>query len=93
MANMDGKKKSVKAVQALYVDLSKTLKTHPDRKPVLNEMHTRLKAAVAAAKKAEVKELNISLDKSFKDKLIENIKSPRPKMKVEYLAGADDGKK
>lgn len=93
MASWDGKRKPVNALLLLKRDLEKTLKSNPDRKPVLNDMHNRLKGAIAKAEKAGVKELDIALDKAFKSRLIQNTSNPRPKMKVEYLAGVDTGKK
>ena len=93
LANMDGKRKTVNALTLFHRELKKILNTHPDRKPVLNDMYNRITGAVHKATKAGVKELDITLEKSFKNKLLINVRNPKPKMKVEFLAGLDEKKK
>jgi hypothetical protein len=90
MAAMDGKRKTVNAIASLHREVGKTLGSNPDRKPVLNDIQNRLKGALSKVEKAGVKELDIKLDPGFKGRLLENIKNPRPKMKVEYLAGTPE---
>ena len=93
LAGMDGKRKSTNALSLFHRELKKILNTHPDRKPVLNDMYNRITGAVNKATKAGVKEIDVTLEKSFKSKLLSNLHNPKPKMKVEFLAGLDEKKK
>ncbi|HEY8935101.1 MAG TPA: hypothetical protein VIM65_07765, partial [Cyclobacteriaceae bacterium] len=93
MASWDGKRKTVTAVGLFHRDVQKLLKSNPDRKPILKEISKRLGGALTKAEAAGVKELDITLDAHFKSKLKENVSHPKPKMKVEYLAGLESGRK
>lgn len=86
MINMHGKRKGIGSLNSLDRDLQKTLKMHPDRKPVLREIAKRVSSAVTKANEAGVKEVDITLEKDFLEQL-KSANSPKPKMKVEYLGG------
>jgi len=86
-ANMDKKEKSLKSLQSFHHILSGMLSTDPDRKPILNEVFSRLTSLVEQAQAGAATHVKVKLEKSFKSDLISNIKSAQPKMKVEYLAG------
>ena len=91
--NMDGKTKSALSLEMFQRDLAKVLRSSPDRKPLLNDIHARLSGAIQAAKKNAASELKVTLDSTFKSKVVAIIKNPRPKMKVEYLAGVNGDQK
>ncbi len=93
-ANLHNKNKTVNAIKLLLRDVQATVKVTTDRKPMLNDIANRLTGAIASAEKNNVIEFKpIRLQKDFLQRLQDAVKEPRPKMKVEYLAGPEAGKK
>jgi len=88
-ANLDGKQKTVSALQSFHKSLGKTLKQQPDRKPILSDMFNRLKETLHKAESNSITHINVNLEKAFKEKLAKSIKSAKPKVKLEYLAGVE----
>jgi hypothetical protein len=86
---MDGKEKSVKGLQLFHNLLKSTLKQHPDHRPVVGEMHKRLSTMLGIVKEKSLTHVIFNIDAGFKDKLVQNIKNARPRLKVEYLAGVE----
>ncbi len=85
--NLDGKQRSMKAMLSFHRSIDFTLKQHPDRQSVLREIYKRLTDFLHTAKSHKLTGVIVNIDTSFKDKLVTNIKSARPKLKIEYLAG------
>ncbi len=88
-ANLDGKQKTVSSLRSFQKSLSKTLKQQPDRKPILSDMFNRLKETLHKAESNSITHINVNLEKAFKEKLAKSIKSAKPKVKLEYLAGVE----
>ena len=88
-ANLDGKQKTVSALHSFHKSLGKTLKQQPDRKPILSDMFNRLKETLHKAESNSITHINVNLEKAFKEKLVTSIKSAKPKVKLEYLAGVE----
>jgi|GEM_PF-3996048 hypothetical protein len=86
-ASLDGKQKTVSALQSFHKSLARTLKDQPDRKPLLSEMFSRLKDALGKAETNRLTHINVNLEKTFKEKLVKSVKEAKPKVKLEYLAG------
>ena len=82
---MDGNTKSIKSLELFKGDLTKILRTSPDRKSVLSEMLTRLAGAIKKSKEEKATDLKITLDEAFAKTLSSNVKSAKPKLKVEFL--------
>ncbi|MBS1489690.1 MAG: hypothetical protein JSS93_04120 [Bacteroidetes bacterium] len=83
--NLDGKQKTTSALGSFHKSLGKTLKSNPDRKPLLSEMSKRLKETLRKAETNNVTHINVSLEKPFKEKLLKSIKGAKPKVKLEFL--------
>lgn len=93
MIGMDGKTKTINSLTLFHRDLKNILDGNPDRKPVLNDMFARMTNAVSMANEADAGLIPVTLEKDFKQRLLENVANPQPKMKVEYLAGTEEPQK
>lgn len=86
-ASLDGKQKTVLSLLAFHKFVGKTLKENPDHKSLLKEIFLRLKEALAKADYHQLTHLDVSLDSTFKEKLVSTFSAARPKVKLEYFAG------
>lgn len=84
---LDGKQKSVLSLHAFRKSLGKTLKENPDHRSLLKEISLRIKEALTKADHHRLTHLDVSLDKTFKEKLLKIFSTARPKVKLEYFAG------
>lgn len=91
MVGMDGKRKTINALTLFHRDLDRIMNGNPskDRKPVLDDIHSRMTAAIDKAKSNSATEIDVKLDKEFKDRLVANASVTRPQMQIQYLAGVD----